>query len=145
MGFGPRNNRRYSERHERELCDLYLSGLSLAAVRAETGVPDGTVWEILKRNGVKRRVTGRDLPPAKAPLDPAVRARTLWLHEQGCTYAQIAKIMGIGVGGVHDRIVKARIETGYSHVNRGANNRSKDALPAHVERTIRSWGDTPDD
>jgi hypothetical protein len=139
MGFGPTNNRRHSERHEQEIIALYKGGRSLAEVREETGVPDGTVWDILKRNGVKCR-SRKEIKPWQDPIDTLLLIRTSWLHEQGLTYKQIAKIMRVGESGVKYRLRAAKDRLGYKVVNRGHNNRPKAVVPGHVQRAVAAWG-----
>lgn len=138
MGFGPTNNRRYSERHELELVRLYESCLSCGQIEDLTTVPQGSVWDILQRRGVKCR-TSADYEPAQEPLDTVLMIRTAWLHEQGLTYAQIGEIMGLKPGGVCYRLRAAKDRLGYKGVTRGKNNRPKKTIPLHVRRAVALW------
>lgn len=133
-----RRTLKYTKRHEEELIALYRSGLSLDGVCDETGVPAGTVWDILQRNGVKCRKRS-DLAPAQDPIDTKLLIRTAWLHDQGLTYEQISEIMEIGESGVKYRIRAAKDRLGYKGVNRGHNNRPKKTIPAHVRRAVAAW------
>lgn len=139
LGFGPQNNRRYSERHELEIVSLYVKReLSLRGIEKETGVPRSSVWVILERRGIQLRPRG-DHGRNGTRLDPLSLARTIWLHEQGLTYNQIAMAMGLQPTGVQYRVRIARTRLSYSGNNRSRSNWSRRAVPAHVQRALSTW------
>ncbi len=138
VGFGPYGNRLYSERHEREVVQLYVEDeRSLNEIENLIGVKRATVHDILKRNRVRTRPAGcgRKQPP----LSSVDLVRTAWLHEQGLTYEQIGELLGLSAGGVKYRLTVARRRLGHSAFNRGRNNRPKTAVPAHVKKAIAAW------
>ena len=104
-------------------------------------MPQTSVWNILVRQGVPRRsiqdACQRNTPP-KGPLDIVALTRTVWLHEQGLTYEQIGRLLGIGRLAVKARIKSARNRLGYKAENKGRINRTH-PIPPHVEKTVERW------
>lgn len=138
MGFGPHNNRLYSERHEQEVVELYVDDeRSLAEVEAATGVNKETVRAILRRQEVRTRPVG--CGRTQEPLPTLELTRTAWLHSQGLTYEQIGELLGLSVDGVKHRIATARRRLNHPTVTRGANNRPKRTIPVHVRRAVETW------
>lgn len=132
---------RYSERHEAEIVALYAKGLGIPTIAKEAAMPQTSVWNILVRNRVERRsirAACQDNSPPKGPLDVTELTRTVWLHEQGLTYAQIGELLGIGRLAVKARIKSARNRLGYYGRNAGHVNRTK-AIPGHVRRVVANW------
>lgn len=131
--------RKYSPRHELEIVLLYTEeGYSTYDIEKLTGVKYGTVRDILCRHGVKMRTraeVGHRLP--SIPENELVR--TVWLHQQGLTYAQIGELLGLAEGGVQYRIEVSRRRLGYQGNNRGANNKPKATIPVYVRRAVEAW------
>lgn len=130
---------KYSPRHELEVVHLYVEEeRSTYEIEELTGVKYSTVRGILQRRGIKlrpRAVAGYRRPQIS---DNELR-RTIWLHEQGLTYAQMAEALGLKEGGVQYRIEVSRERLGYHAVNRGANNKPKATIPVHVRRAVEAW------
>lgn len=140
MGFGPNNNRLYSERHEQEIASLYVEDeYSLNEVERETGVNMETVRAILHRQGVRLRPPG--CGRTQEPISTLDLTRTAWLHEQGLTYEQIASLIELKPGGVKHRIKVAKERLGYKTTNRGKNNRPKKSIPVVVKETVERWSE----
>jgi len=133
--------KRYSQRHEAEVIDLYQEGHGLPTIERLLGVPRSSTWNILVRNGIERRplkaaCAGNE--PPKGPLDVVELTRTTWLHEQGLTYAQIGELLGVGRLAVKARIQAARDRLGYKQRNSGRVNRTL-GIPAHVQKVVANW------
>lgn len=130
---------RYSRRHEDELIALYAEDeYSLAEVEQITGVNGSTVHKMLIRRGVPRRPVGH---PAKT-LPAEELTRTVWLRQQGLTYAQVAELLDVSEGAVKHRLAVARARLNYRErrrrIRRGRFS-PQATIPVHVRRTVESW------